>query len=405
MMKTSSPEDGLPAADEGTRKMNDDEPQTAETISVEPASPGRRRWPAALAALALSLLVALLLAEGLVRLADSLGLVDLSASLAELPATGADEGVQLGAAGGEQPLYVSDRRLHHRMAANWSGFFPEEIVEDVGRSEVPIRTNSLGLRSADVADPKPADVLRILALGDSVTFGWGLRGEDTYPSQLASLLATLRPNQRFEVINAGVSGYGTWQQALWLEQSGPDLQPDVVVVQAHLNDAADDLWGALGQQGGGQGWLAQHSLLARLVQRVVGSAAPDSSAPCAADWKVGVDQVCWQRTEQLLDELRAEAAASGAVPVLMPSPMRWQVEPGVRDARAWVDAARYQDVLRQYAQRSGWIFVDPLPAFRKSQAENAGQSLFLDVGHPNETGQRLMAQEIYNALSQAGALP
>jgi lysophospholipase L1-like esterase len=238
-----------------------------------------------------------------------------------------------------------------------------------------------------------------------VTFGWGLRGEDTYPSQLASLLATLRPNQRFEVINAGVSGYGTWQQALWLKDTGLDLQPDVVVVQTHLNDAADDLWGTLGRTAGGEGWLARHSRLARLVQRVLGSAAPDTSTPCAADWKVGTDQVCWQRTEQLLDQMHTEAGAASAITVLVPSPMRWQVEPGVRDMRAWVDAARYQDVLRQYAEANGWTFVDPLPAFRKSQAEGAGQPLFLDVGHPNEAGQRLMAQEIYNTLNQAGALP
>lgn len=382
-------------------------PEIDATEEAAPETPraARRRWPVTLAVVALSLLIGLLLAEGLVRLADGLGLVDLSPSLAELPAAGQEEGVRLGAAGEEQPLYISDRRLHHRMAANWSGFFPEEIVQGVGRSEVPIRTNSLGLRSAEVTEPKPAGVFRILVLGDSVTFGWGLRGEDTYPSQLASLLATLRPNQRFEVINAGVSGYGTWQQASWLQDTGLDLQPDVIVVQTHLNDASDDLWGTLGQGAGGEGWLARHSQLARLVQRVLGSAAPDNSTPCAADWKVGTDQVCWQRTEQLLDELHGEAGAAGVTAVLMPSPMRWQVEPGVRDARAWVDAARYQDVLRQYAADSGWIFVDPLPAFRKSQAENSGQSLFLDVGHPNEAGQRLMAQEIFNALNQAGVLP
>jgi lysophospholipase L1-like esterase len=354
-----------------------------------------------LVALALSLLVGLALAEGLVRLADGLGLIDLAPSLAELPAASQEEeGVRLDAAGDERPLYVADRRLHHRMAANWSGFFPEEIVQDVGRTEVPIRTNSLGLRSAEVAQPKPAGVTRVLALGDSVTFGWGLRGEDAYPSQLASLLATLRPNPRFEVVYAGISGYGTWQQALWLAETGLALQPDVVVVQAHLNDASDNLWGTLGWQGG-EGGLARYSQLARLLQRVLGSATPRSATPCAIDWKVGVDRVCWERTEQLLDDLRSEAQAAGAVPVLMPSPMRWQVEPGVRDARAWVDAARYQDALREYAERSGWLYVDPLPAFRRS----TGPSLFLDVGHPNEAGQRLMAQELYNALGEAGVLP
>jgi len=369
-----------------------------------PTAARKQRWVRMLAALSLSLLVGLALAEGLVRLADGLGLIDLAPSLAEMPDAGQEEdGVRLANANGEQPLYVADRRLHHRMAANWTGFFPEEIVSSVDRAQVPIRTNSLGLRSAEVVQPKPAGAFRILALGDSVTFGWGLRGEDAYPSQLTSLLATLRPNQDFEVVNAGVSGYGTWQQALWLEETGLALQPDVVIVQAHLNDPSDNLWGTLGWQSSGRGWLAQHSKLAQLVQRVVGSAAPRSSVPCAADWKVGTDQVCWQRTEQLLSGLRSAAQDAGATTVLMPSPMRWQVEPGVRDMRAWVDAARYQDALRQYAQRSGWLFVDPLPAFR--QAHSSGQSLFLDVGHPNEAGQRLMAQELYNALDQAGALP
>jgi hypothetical protein len=176
-----------------------------------------------------------------------------------------------------------------------------------------------------------------------------------------------------------------------------------VVVQAHLNDASDNLWGTLGWQSGG--WLAQHSRLARLVQRVLGSAAPRGDTPCAADWKVGTDRVCWERTEQLLSQLSNDARAAGATTVLMPSPMRWQVEPGVRDVRAWVDAARYQDALRRYAQGNGWLYVDPLPAFQRSQAHSAGQSLFLDVGHPNEAGQRLMAQEIYHALGQAGVLP
>ena len=121
-----------------------------------------------------SLVLAFLLAEGMVRLADALGLVDLSPSLAEVAVPGQlEDQVDLGAANGNSgPLYVGDPALHHRMAANWSGFFPEEIVQEVGRAEVPIRTNSLGLRSPEITLAKPRDTFRILVLGDSVTFGW-----------------------------------------------------------------------------------------------------------------------------------------------------------------------------------------------------------------------------------------
>ena len=355
----------------------------------------------------ISLALALLLAEGMVRLADALGLVDLSPSLAEIAVPGQlEDQVHVGAASGDSgPLYVGDTVLHHRMVANWSGFFPEEIVQEVGRAEVPIRTNSLGLRSPEVTLTKPPDTFRILVLGDSVTFGWSLRGEDTYASQMASLLATLRPNQRVEVINAGVSGYGTWQELRWLQETGLKLEPDVIIVQAHLNDAADNLWGTLGWQAGSESWLVRTSMLARLVSRVssVGQVG-SGDAPCVTDWKVDADQVCWQRTEELLNEIQRAASARGAALVLMPTPMRWQVDPEVRDPRAWVDATRYQDVLAGYGQQHGWIVVDPLPAIRAATS-TTDKSLFLDVGHPDEAGQRILAQELYSALSQGGLLP
>ena len=355
----------------------------------------------------ISLALALLLAEGMVRLADSLGVVDLSPSLAEVVVPGQlEDQVEVGPAsdnGG--PLYVGDPVLHHRMVANWSGFFPEEIVQQVGRAEVPIRTNSLGLRSPEVTLAKPPDTFRILVLGDSVTFGWSLRGEDTYASQLASLLATLRPNQRVEVINAGVSGYGTWQELRWLQETGLTLDPDVIIVQVHLNDAADNLWGTLGWQAGSESWLVRTSMLARLVSRLSSAGQVGSGdAPCVTDWKVDADQVCWQRTEELLNEIQRAASARGAALVLMPTPMRWQVDPEVRDPRAWVDATRYQDVLAGYGQQHGWIVVDPLPAIRAATS-TTDKSLFLDVGHPDEAGQRILAQELYSALSQGGLLP
>lgn len=355
----------------------------------------------------ISLLVALLLAEGLVRLADALGLVSLAPTLADLPVPDlVEDQVDVDAAGGDEtPLYVGDPVLHHRMTPNWSGFFPEEIVQEVGRSQVPIRTNSLGLRSPEIAQAKAPDTYRILVLGDSVTFGWSLRGEDTYASQLASLLATLRPNQRVEVVNAGVSGYGTWQELRWLQETGLGLDPDVIVVQVHLNDAADNLWGTLGWQQDEESWLVRTSMLARLASRVFSSREPASGdAPCARDWRVDSEQVCWERTTELLDEIQQVASANDLALVVMPSPMRWQVDADVRDPRAWVDETRYQEVLAEYGRRNRWVVVDPLPAIRTATSA-AGKSLFLDVGHPDEAGQRVLAQELYSALGQNGLLP
>lgn len=357
----------------------------------------------------LALAVAVALAEGLARLAAAAGLVQLQPTLADVavPEEIASE-VRQGPQASQGPLYVGDPRLHHRMAPGWSGTFPPEITARLGRGEIPIRTNSLGLRGPELIEPKPDDLFRIVVLGDSVAFGWGVREEDTFPSQLADLLQLLHPGQRFEVVNAGVSGYGTWQQARWLEEHALRLQPDLVVVQMHLNDAADNLWGALsqGRPADQSSWLVQHSALARLVHLTLLArrGGGTGSGSCADDWSEPGRRVCWETTLAHLEDIRNTAQATGAKVALMPVPMRWQVEPGVVDPRAWVDASHYQDAVGRYARRQGWLLVDPLPAFL--QAAAGGQpSLFLDVGHPNEAGHRLLAQELYRSLNQAGLLP
>ena len=190
-----------------------------------------------------------------------------------------------------------------------------------------------------------------------------------------------------------------------MQETGLALDPDVIIVQTHLNDAADNLWGTLGWQQRSESWLVRTSMLARLVSRVSSTRQVGSGdAPCVTDWKVDADRVCWQGTEVLLSEIQREASERGAALVLMPSPMRWQVDAEVRDPRAWVDATRYQDVLAGYGRQHGWIVVDPLPAIRAATSSN-DKSLFLDVGHPDEAGQRILAQELYSALSQGGLLP
>lgn len=98
-----------------------------------------------------------------------------------------------------------------------------------------IVTNSLGLRSPEVAAKRPGE-LRILALGESTTLGTGVRAEETYALRLQELLAqSLRPRP-VTVINAGVSAYSSFQSLKYLELRGLALQPDVVLFYHELND-------------------------------------------------------------------------------------------------------------------------------------------------------------------------
>ena len=88
-----------------------------------------------------------------------------------------------------------------------------------------VTTNSRGLRGqAEHAVPKPAGEERCVVIGDSFTWGMGVRDEETWPALLESLLPGLH------VINLAVSGYGTDQQYLRLLKEGFRYEPDLVIV-------------------------------------------------------------------------------------------------------------------------------------------------------------------------------
>ena len=96
----------------------------------------------------------------------------------------------------------------------------------------PIRINEMGLRSPDgIGYAKPAGVYRILVLGDSYVEALQVSLAESFPQQLAQKLAGA--GLQVEVVNAGVSGWGTDQQLLWLRSEGVKYAPDLVLLAVY----------------------------------------------------------------------------------------------------------------------------------------------------------------------------
>jgi len=105
-------------------------------------------------------------------------------------------------------------------------------------SSYRVRINRQGLRAErDYHIPKPAGVYRVLCLGDSITFGWGLPLSETWPELLETALSARLMGRRVEVINAGYPGYTTRQGLIWLDRELVRLEPDAVVVEFGFNDS------------------------------------------------------------------------------------------------------------------------------------------------------------------------
>jgi lysophospholipase L1-like esterase len=103
---------------------------------------------------------------------------------------------------------------------------------------VPVSINSEGLRDREFSPEKPPGVYRVMMLGDSTTFGWGVKEEDTAAKLLERKLNADLPvgYKRAEVMNTGVGNYDTVQEVTYYETIGREYHPDLVVLVFFIND-------------------------------------------------------------------------------------------------------------------------------------------------------------------------
>jgi lysophospholipase L1-like esterase len=119
---------------------------------------------------------------------------------------------------------LPDPELVYRHPANWRTHL----------QGVEVETNELGLRDRTI-HPKPRDELRVLILGDSVAFGWGVSEGDTFTRRLEQVL-TERVPRPIRTINSGVGSYNTEQELAFVRKNFELVTPDVILLIVVEND-------------------------------------------------------------------------------------------------------------------------------------------------------------------------
>jgi lysophospholipase L1-like esterase len=124
-----------------------------------------------------------------------------------------------------QEFYEVDPEIGHELRPTQRAFTHDR----------PVSINSLGLRDREFTPEPPPGTLRVLALGDSQTFGNGLRLSETWPKQLERRLEEA-DNARWEVINAGIPATDTWQHEILLARLLRVTNPHFVALALYIND-------------------------------------------------------------------------------------------------------------------------------------------------------------------------
>jgi len=124
---------------------------------------------------------------------------------------------------GHLEIYQPDPKLYWRLKAG------QDCYTKIGHQRVHV--NAQGTRGPEFQTEKPANTIRILSLGDSRTFGWGLADQETYSRRLEQALQTyLGSGKKVEVINAGVNAWSYPQMLVYFRDFGLKYQPDFVIL-------------------------------------------------------------------------------------------------------------------------------------------------------------------------------
>ncbi|MCP4003029.1 MAG: hypothetical protein GY725_02415 [bacterium] len=339
-----------------------------------------------LGTLFVSILVALALCEGMLRLAGN----DL------LP---------------EPDLYRLDPDVGKRMRPNWEG-------REFG---IDVRTNSRGLRNPEIGYERTPEKTRVLVLGDSLTFGYRLQEEQSYPRLLEGILNSARPDDPVEVINTGVVGYSTRQEAAFLRVEGVRYQPDVVLLAFYpVNDTHAKLrkYERYNRLREIHPWLLEiYTFPRKLVLREfirgtrlmlkhktaslrvslskqLGYVDQGAEDILEDDWTVGYRSGArgWQTAAAAIQEigdLTRRIGARGMVVLL----------PDVQDLARYRDEfhGRVAPLVEAEAERAGLAFYDLEPVFRPYRGDE-DRIRFPGERHPNAEGYRLIAAAIAKPL-------
>ncbi len=248
-----------------------------------------------------------------------------------------------------------------------------------------VSTNELGLRGGPV--PPKGDALRILAIGDSCTFGVGVGDEATWPARLQALMR--RGGARVEVINAGVPGYTAYQGLQYLRTRGLALKPDLVAATFGFNDA--DSWASRSDVETAEalkrrGWDAplMHSRLYASLK-----ALADRLRPAPPVHPGGRPRLSPSEFTGALVQI-GEATRHGGARFL---PIIWPYA-------AQVDAGQpaligYQPYTARAGELAGVEALNLVPTFVAAR-----RPLFLDHVHANEDGCLLTAEAVAGAIAK-----
>jgi len=284
-------------------------------------------------------------------------------------------------------------------------------MQDIHWDFTTFSTNKQGIRYHKNLEKKKKDTIRIVCLGDSITFGYRIptafpqnpyyyeESHLPYPFLIEKYLQSKNPNKIIEVIPMAVPGYTTYQGLRWIEREIDSLKPDLVIVLFGWNDS--ELHPQSDKEALGDDWyrIAQRSILSKSQALIYSSNWIESKKKKdIAEYPEYRPRV--SREDYVLNilSIKDKAKEHGSEILVLGPIIRDSVAVPAMTARL-VD---YRIALSETMSRTQ---TDYLEIKELTETEYpANNELFGELVHPNYSGHQLMADRILEVIKNKSLL-
>jgi len=258
---------------------------------------------------------------------------------------------------------------------------PSQAITRLGKATY---YNDLGLRNSGASALPAENALRILCIGDSITYGGTQTDQSlTFPYQLQKLLSSSRSDRTIEVLNASAGGWATENEEGWINSHGV-LGANWVVLQVATHDlfqerSGSEIVGTHPSFPDRQPQFALQDVVTRYALPLIGQLSHDPGVDIAHRSVADVHRVL-RSIERINTKVRLSRAKLAVLFVEQPT----GIEP--------------TDNLTLWAKQQLFIQLSKLeiPVIRPAQAieQAGGARLFRDGLHPNAEGNQILARSL-----------
>jgi lysophospholipase L1-like esterase len=249
---------------------------------------------------------------------------------------------------------------------------------------VAVGINSDGLRDREYP-AKKGDNYRIIVLGDSLTFGWGVAEQDTFSNILEENLNKSYPT---EIINFGTGNYNTEQEVNLFKEKGLKYKPDKVVLFYFINDAEatpkkSKLW-----------FLGYSEFISFYWSRINSLMDKYSSSQSFGEYYSALyrdDQAGWKNTKSAILELKQICGKENIQ-------LQVVLLPELHDTKNQVFREVY-DSMANFLSGNNIEYVNLATLF-KEQDNQMDLWVSYDDAHPNATAHKRIAESITEFISE-----